>query len=947
MGAHAVGVIIADRYRIDEIIGHGGAATTYGATHLPSEAAVVLKQLRIWHERDWKSLDLFQRECQVLGELTHPSVPRYIDHFEIEEADGRQFYVVQERAPGWPLSEWLRHTPRFSEEQVVRVADQLLDILTYLHGRPKPVIHRDIKPQNIIMSEQGRLYLVDFGAVRSQTQVERAGTTVVGTFGYMAPEQLRGVAVPATDLYSLGVTLLQLLTGLRPDEMDGAATVRVPKGLPASARIRSWLEKLLAPDLKDRFQTAVIARRELHQRKRLSKVQPRRVIAGAFVLGALVLPAAGWIALQFPELPGTAHRKQEPFVAPPSSGVLHRDRTLTGHWNAVFSAAFSPDGQYLYSASHDGTVRRWRIPAWETDRSYLGHTVRVGKVRPTPDGEGLVTAGRDGSIRIWDTDTRLSLRVIDAHRDQVSGLAVSGDGARVYSTSLDRRVAAWSLADGKLIWERDVGVPLYSAALSPDGKHLATGARDGGIRFFSAADGAPVFSLTEHSRTVGDLAFSSDGATLVSAGDDRLIGVWHVSARRRIRWLRGHNDEVWCVAVSPNGKLIVSGGKDSALRLWDMYTGEIVDSAVEKSPGILTLGFAPSGAGFAAGVANGAIQIFSFQEQLWEPPEVKTPTPRGAFAPEPGSSPVAALVQEANHVMDESGEPTYSGQRIRRLLQDAQRADATYAPPSIAPSRFAQDEGNPFGRKYTPGSPPESARLLDRAAELDPKSGAVWIARGHLALIEKRIAVAKLHAKRASELSAEPHRLIRLEANIAERERRWMDVHALARRLLQSDPNHRDRVLAYQDLADVFRARGATAACERMYRSVINLQPNSGWARGNFAWRLTHWGRFDEAISVALEARKVHDYPRLRIVLAEAHAGKARALALQGNVSEARESLKAAEAEAGEVAAVHLARGALREKAGDRDGARKAYEHALELEPDLKEAKKALRLLGD
>jgi tetratricopeptide (TPR) repeat protein len=117
--------------------------------------------------------------------------------------------------------------------------------------------------------------------------------------------------------------------------------------------------------------------------------------------------------------------------------------------------------------------------------------------------------------------------------------------------------------------------------------------------------------------------------------------------------------------------------------------------------------------------------------------------------------------------------------------------------------------------------------------------------------------------------------------------------------------------------------------------------------RGNFAFRLTSWGRFDEAIAMGREARKVHDYPRLRIILAEAHAEKARSLALQGKLSEAKTSLEAAEAETVDVGMVHIARGTLREKANDREGARKAYNRALELDPDLEEAKRALQRLGN
>ncbi|MEZ4223301.1 MAG: protein kinase [Polyangiaceae bacterium] len=946
MSVHGEGDVVAQRYRVDGVIGEGGAAITYAATMLDSGAAVVLKQLRLWRERDWKSLDLFQRECAVLREITHPGVPRYIDNFEVEGGDGTQFYVVQERAPGWSLAGWFAQGTPFSEAQVRLVADQVLDILSYLHGRATPVIHRDIKPQNLIMSREGRVYLVDFGAVRAHTAVANAGTTVVGTFGYMAPEQLRGVALPATDLYSLGVTLLQLLTGRRPDQLEGDATVRVPKNLPVSANLRRWLERMVAPDPKHRFPTAAVARRELTHPTRQAVKRPLRVALVTVVASAVIVPAAAYVALQFPVRAESSVRRPRIFDPVASTGRLHLDRTLSGHWNSVFGVALSNDEKSLYSCSNDGSVRRWRIPSWTTDLTYVGNTVRANVVRISADSKTLVTANLDGTIRVWDANARRPIREMNAHHGQITGLAISEDGKRIYSAGFDRRVAARNLQDGTVLWEHSMKDALYALALAPDGKQVAVADKTGVIHLLYAETGTAGFTLGGHEKAVGKLVYSGDGATLISAGDDHRVGVWHVSAHQRIRWLHGHDDEVWSVAVSPDGKLIVSGGKDGRVRLWDMYSGDLLDSVGDNPGGVMSLSFSPTGAGFAAGLGSGAVRIYSLQTPLWEPPEIKTPTPRPPFAPESGSSPVAAAVQEANYVMDAFGERGYSRARIQELLDRATKADPNYAPLAIAKARFVQQSGYLYGRKYTPESLRTASALLDEAEKMDPKLGQVWIERGHLALLDKDIPRAKECAARAAKLKVHPHRLLRLEASIAERERRWDDVHAAARRLLESKPVHRDRVNAYSDLADVFNRRDATAPAERMHRSLINLEPDSGWARGNFSYRLTQWGRYDDAIAMGLEARKVHDFPRLRIILAEAYAGKAWTLALQGEVAKAEKSLADAEDETDQIGMVHVARGAIREEKGDSVGAREAYKRGLEIEPDLKTAKQALKRLG-
>jgi serine/threonine protein kinase len=154
-----------------------------------------------------------------------------------------------------------------NEAEVRRIAIQLLEILVYLHERTPALIHRDIKPQNLIRRADGQVFLVDFGAVSvyssDRTTVANsniiAGTfgTVVGTFGYMAPEQFLGQAVPGTDLYGLGATLLFLLTHRCPADLptDGLK-FDVCDRLQISDEFADWLKKMLEPDVADRFSSA-------------------------------------------------------------------------------------------------------------------------------------------------------------------------------------------------------------------------------------------------------------------------------------------------------------------------------------------------------------------------------------------------------------------------------------------------------------------------------------------------------------------------------------------------------------------------------------------------------------------------------------------------------------------------------------------------------------------
>jgi eukaryotic-like serine/threonine-protein kinase len=208
---------LCDRYQIIDMLGQGGVGITYRATDLTTNGTVVVKALSLRRSHDWKAIELFEREAKVLAQLDHPAIPQYIDYFQVDNEQDRQFYIVQTLAAGESLAHLIENGWEPTIEEVQDIATQVLEILSYLHTLIPSVIHRDIKPQNIIRSSDGHISLVDFGSVQdTYHQTITGGSTVVGTYGYMAPEQFRGQAYFSTDLYGLGTMLLYLLTRKDP-----------------------------------------------------------------------------------------------------------------------------------------------------------------------------------------------------------------------------------------------------------------------------------------------------------------------------------------------------------------------------------------------------------------------------------------------------------------------------------------------------------------------------------------------------------------------------------------------------------------------------------------------------------------------------------------------------------------------------------------------------------
>jgi serine/threonine protein kinase len=303
-------------YQIAGILGEGGSGTTYRAQIVGTERFVALKQLSLARMDDGKSIDLFEREAQILAQLNHPAIPKYIDYFTIDTSsvgiasleENRNFYIVQELAPGKTLSDLSASGWRYTEAEVKDIASQILTILSYLHNFTPPVIHRDIKPSNILRTESGQISLVDFGAVRqAYHDTFMRGSTVVGTFGYMAPEQFRSQALPATDLYGLGATILALLTNRSPAELTQSnLKLSFRNKIQVSPAFADWLEKILEPDPIDRFDSAANALAALKNPQSLAPKLPWRKFAAVGVAAAIGLGTIDYYKYYFLNLWGFA-----------------------------------------------------------------------------------------------------------------------------------------------------------------------------------------------------------------------------------------------------------------------------------------------------------------------------------------------------------------------------------------------------------------------------------------------------------------------------------------------------------------------------------------------------------------------------------------------------------------------------------------------------------------
>ena len=266
-----IGQVLGDRYEIQQSLGKKAGRRTLLARDSISQELVVVKLLTFSDDFEWEYLKLFEREAQILQNLSHPAIPRYLDFFELDLPHAKGFALVQSYLEAPSLEQQLKGGRSFSEAEIKQLAHSVLDILIYLHERQPPVIHRDIKPSNILLTHRsghsiGEVYLVDFGSVQSLAATEGGTITVVGTYGYMPPEQFGGRAVAASDLYSLGATLIYLVSGKHPADLPQKdLRIEFEGETNLSPALNYWLRRMIEPSLERRFSSATVALQALKE----------------------------------------------------------------------------------------------------------------------------------------------------------------------------------------------------------------------------------------------------------------------------------------------------------------------------------------------------------------------------------------------------------------------------------------------------------------------------------------------------------------------------------------------------------------------------------------------------------------------------------------------------------------------------------------------------------
>jgi WD40 repeat protein/predicted Ser/Thr protein kinase len=668
---HAAGTTPRALHAADAIAGYkllrelhrGGQGVVYQAVQEATKRKVALKVLLEGPFASPQSQRRFEREVELLGSLRHPYI---VPVYDSGVCQGR-FYYAMEYIRGERLTDHVQ-ARRLSVSQTLRVFQHVCQAVDHAHQ--KGVIHRDLKPGNILVDEAGAPHVLDFGlakaagpeAAEASLLVSQTGQ-VMGTPAYMSPEQAAGRPDQVdlrSDVYALGVVLYELLTGQLPHDTKTTRdnllrSIReVDPRRPRTLRrdlddeVETIILKAMSKDKGRRYATAGMLGDDIGhylageaiEAKRdsalyvLRKSLRRYKVPAAIILGAIVVVTAGLVAALALWRQAAFHRDRAvgaEQLAQQRLGEVEaaRDESdrLRGQVQQKLHQYRAALAQRELESNQVGRLKELLVEwpqerrGWEWHRlNYLcdrsvqtlrGHGDRVTCVSYSPDGRHVASGSQDQTVRVWDVATGREVLQFPSHSGGNISLAYSPDGRLIVSASPDKMVRCWEAATGQerfppLVHTSEV----RSLAFVPKRGWIAAMQSDGIIRLWDASSGGSIRTLGETRQEYfkTSLAVSSDGRRLWSAHQYAGVRVWDLDTGEG-RLVLSSDVTSQSLAVSPDGKLLACATGEGRILLRNLDTGA-ERALFDHGSHVWSLAVSPDGQLLASAGNDHVIQVW-------------------------------------------------------------------------------------------------------------------------------------------------------------------------------------------------------------------------------------------------------------------------------------------------------------------------------------------------
>jgi eukaryotic-like serine/threonine-protein kinase len=587
-------------YRIVRKIGQGGFAEVYLGQHIYLDTFAAIKVLHARLESD--DVEYFLTEARTVARLLHPNIVRVLE-FNVEDMTP---YLIVDYAPNGTLRK--RH-PRglpVPHAAIVSYTRQAASALEYAHEQK--VIHRDVKPENMLVGRRNEILLSDFGiAVVSHSSRYSSGTEgiqdMAGTVAYMAPEQIQAQACPNSDQYSLGIVVYEWLCGTRPFQ-GSFAEIAVKHTLTPPP---SLLEKV--PELPPAVEEVVLKALAKDPQQRFENVQVFALaLEKAFGKG---LPST----YVMPEVPSTETQTS----SPANTIVLSNPETFEESFATVQSLPPDlvpppPTTSKLDEAPVSQQPETTSLPSQIQHNRISRRAVVIGL-------SGLAVVGLVGGGIALLTHTQAPpnpvqmqtkpLFTYSGHIDWVWSVAWSPGHERIASASADTTAQVWDAADGDHPVVHHQSETIYAVTWSPDSSRVASSSYDKTVQVWDPTYGDSFLTYSGHTDWVWSVAWSPDGKYIASAGGDKTVQVWNAAGGQHIYTYKGHMGNVYSVAWSPDSKLIASASSDGTIQVWFPANGNLLYTLRLYNTTMWSVAWSPDGKSIAAGSNNNTIQVWN------------------------------------------------------------------------------------------------------------------------------------------------------------------------------------------------------------------------------------------------------------------------------------------------------------------------------------------------